>query len=140
MNAAHPTTHVVRDLRKLCRFLGLKEPDISWSVEVNRRSLEDSRAFCEVHSNNRMVIHCSHGLARLPRKNRLGVLLHELGHVYGSIDEVEADTWVVTNCPEAGFKYIPRVSYLHPSLNRKVTARNVQSVADGFPLFLDART
>lgn len=132
-------SHVEQELKTLCSFLHITAPELLLDVDVAERSIEDPRAFCQVDSEN-LAIYCAPGLANIPRRNRLGILLHELGHLFGSMDEVQADEWVLKTCPQAGLHYSKRISYYNPFIRKKQTAKNIQCVSRGFDKFIETRT
>lgn len=78
--------------------------------EYDLVNTQDPRAFCYVERDDPTVIHCTKNLEYLDKNSRLGVLMHELGHIvldafHGDESEVDVDSWCLEFIPEAGYHY-----------------------------------
>ena len=133
-----------RDLSKIKRYLEDKGVDtvsdifVEHDFELDEDNLHNPRNFCSVAPKER-VIHCTKYLDEAPRNARVGILLHEIGHVIanafdGDECEVDADEWVITSIPDAKLHYAT-VSYSRAG--KKVKAVAVQCVNDRFLEMID---
>jgi hypothetical protein len=76
---------------------------------LNRRR---PRQFCHVFPRS-LIIHCTSQIENVSEQVRLGLLIHEIGHIVqqafhdnGDDEcEVTVDEWVTYNFPEAGYKF-----------------------------------
>lgn len=99
--------------------------------------LNDPRAFCAVEEGITNAIFCTDAIEKVPENVRVGLLLHEIGHLLLDAfdheipggEEVEVDAWILKNVPEAGYRY---VDYPHVWRGKERTALNVQTVSDAF--------
>jgi len=104
----------------------------------DRKNRENPRAFCYVQEQD-WTIHCASALERAAPPLRVGVLLHEIGHLVlnafkeGQESEVDVDSWVLDIFPESGYTYVDG-SYFAPHNQRFTVAKNVQHVSPEFVL------
>jgi len=127
-----------KNLKDLLIFLGvrvgpMKTIRLKHSEDQDDRNAMDTRAFCHVIEGKR-EIHCTKYLDDLPLEARLGVLLHEIGHIeaeafVGEECEVDADLWVKESVPECDLKYTD-VRYKRGG--RIALAMNLQTVSRQF--------
>lgn len=113
------------------------------SIRVNRsRPLDedhkdDPRAFCAVEEDVPNIIFCTSAIEAVPENVRIGLLLHEIGHLLLDAfdheipggEEIEVDTWILKHIPEAGYTYVDCPHIWH---GKERTALNVQTVSDAF--------
>jgi len=103
------------------------------SAEREDDWMRSPRQFCSVEHGT-MIIACAPATDALPGESRVGILLHEIGHVLyplGSpldVEEVEVDVWVRNVFPEAGYTYVD-VPYRY---GKDYVAKNLQTVAPEF--------
>jgi len=129
------------DLALLRAYLRVKKQlDVSVTLihdpghdAVNRR---DPRAFCYVDADCPTAIRCASALEALHPPARIGVLLHEIGHIVldafdGDEAEIDVDSWCLDFVPEAGYTYMD-TSYWRPGKKRPVTAKALEHVSLGF--------
>jgi hypothetical protein len=88
------------------------------------------------------VISYARALNSLPRRVRIGVLLHEIAHLLTwksrrDASEVAADVWISRHVPEAEFNYAG-ASYTHKGRHR--SAKNVETVCSEFLRLIDPNT
>ena len=123
-----------KELEALKRYLGIKLPlHIRYSNAELQLNLDKPRYLCAVDIKHPEYIHCSYNLNNIPRKNRIGILLHELGHiVLLSVDEVLVDEWCKYRVPEAGFYYEDSIKYLSYPTGFPVEAKNIEAVSKKF--------
>jgi len=100
---------------------------------------ENPRAFCFVESSGPLIIHASQCLEDLSQHVRIGILLHEIGHLhlaaFGSDEsEVDVDEWC-SSIKEAGYKY-QDCRYFSSLLNGFITAKNLEFVEPSFVALL----
>ena len=93
------------------------------------------RFLCAVHSHE-WVIRCALAIERVGSQVRVGVLLHEIGHMVlpafnGAKSEVEVDEFVLSEVPEAGYYYGDH-QYFNPQHEGIVLAKNVEHVSENF--------
>ena len=130
------------DLVALQRFLekrcGVLYTDISvkWSQDEDQRNISDPRGFCHTEQGS-MIISCSRALEDVDREIRLGVLIHEIGHIVlnafdGEESEVDVDTWVIDTLPKGSYGYLQDYAYLNSLIEEQVTAHNIQRVTTTF--------
>jgi hypothetical protein len=119
------------DLTVLCDYLSLPRPTLYYSKFANDNHLKNPR-FLAMVIEGRSEIHASTAIESVPADVRIGLLLHELAHARGIMDEVEADAWVIGIVPEAGYHYVDEVSFKSPLYEDPVIARNVQCVSQQF--------
>jgi hypothetical protein len=133
-----------RDLDALLSYLigtGKIPPDwakiqIRHSAEEDERNRDDPRGFCHV-SPGSPYIFCSQALENLEPESRIGILLHEIGHMAysawnGEAAEVDADRFCVEQVPEADFTY-QDCSYRDPWGGAEtVNAPALERVSSGF--------
>jgi len=64
---------------------------------VEKDHARDSRVFAHVfHRHNKAICVCR-AFSRLPLGHRIGIILHEIGHLMANGGEAEADLWVQDN-------------------------------------------
>jgi hypothetical protein len=102
--------------------------------ELDKANRKNPRFLCAVHPHE-WIIRCAMALDRVSSAVRVGVLLHEIGHMVlpafvGAKSEVEVDEFVVTRVPEAGYYYGDH-AYECP-VRGSVLAKNVEHVSDAF--------
>lgn len=100
----------------------------------------DPRVFCSVEPN-KVFIFCSEALEWVAPRVRVGILMHEIGHIYidafrGDECEVDVDAWVLENFPEAEYGYANH-RYYNQELDQDVIAVNVEHVSPQFLERLD---
>jgi hypothetical protein len=96
-----------------------------------------ARQFCHVFPNS-YDIHCSKALENVSERVRIGILLHEIGHIalqafHDEGDdscEVVVDSWVNETFPEADYKFAHH-KYAS-SAGRKRTAKSIEHVSAEF--------
>ena len=128
------------DLERLKDFLrrdyelssGIK---LQWDAEHDLVNRNDPRAFCYMRPND-PVIYCSAAVESLLPEARIGVLLHELGHLIlaafcGDDCEVDVDDFCMNDVRASGYHY-EDVQYLSPWTNELVTAKNLECVSPAF--------
>jgi hypothetical protein len=108
---------------------------LQWDAEHDLVNRADTRAFCYVRSND-PVIYCSAAIENLLPEARMGVLLHELGHLLleafcGDDCEVDVDEFCMNEVPASGYHYAD-AQYLSPWTNELVTAKNLECVSPAF--------
>ncbi|NDQ58584.1 MAG: hypothetical protein GZ088_16070 [Acidipila sp.] len=139
-------THVEVLLEKLAQYL-VEEHDLRKSllkVRVihcsgeDKRNDTDPRGFCHVQSDE-WNIYCAAQLEFMPDPVTVGLLLHEIGHIYipalkGPESEVDVDAWILETVPESDYYYIPDATYLRHlgKSGNLVRAKNLQSVSMRF--------
>jgi hypothetical protein len=119
------------DLSVICDYLGLPRPSLIYSREADQNHLNNPRQFAMVESGKN-AIYVSGAIEHVPPDVRMGLLIHELGHIHGSLDEVDADAWVLSVAPEAGYHYEAEVTFKSPLYEEPVTAKNIQCVSQQF--------
>jgi hypothetical protein len=77
--------------------------------ENDKNNQQDPRAFAFAISTSN-VIHGSKALELICPRARLGILLHEIGHVVlnafdGDVSEVDVDEWCMFQVAESGYRY-----------------------------------
>ena len=108
-----------KSLRALTRYIaskaGLKNMDrlsIRHSPEADELNSRKPRQFCHVYPRS-FKINCTAQIESVSERVRLGLLLHEIGHIVQQAFhdkgddscEVTVDEWVTYNFPEAGYKF-----------------------------------
>lgn len=132
------------DLEKLVKYLvnehGMTPELLDLGLERSRTQDKhhdrSPRAFCHVEKD-KWTIFCTGAMEEIPGTVRIGVLLHEIGHlVLDAFDselpdgeEVEVDSWIVLMIPEAGYTY---TECEHTWRGKIVDALNVQTVSEDF--------
>ncbi len=96
--------------------------------EHDKENADDPRAFCYVTEKD-FRIFCTKYIEKLPVASRLGILLHEIGHLYTDAfgpDEVEVDVdeWCMEFAPELKYTY-QDVVYIR-NKNEVAEAKNLQ--------------
>lgn len=132
----------LKDLEMLLNYLvdehgqlqPLKEAvTLKWAREHDRVNETDPRAFCYVEKGS-PIIHCALALEAVNPEVRLGILLHEIGHIrlqeFTEEGEVTVDEWC-SSLEEIGYHYRSG-DYWHPVSGEFVTARNVEHVSLDF--------
>ena len=108
--------------------------EVRHDPQQDRVNKKDARAFCYVRADDLGVIYCSKSIEAVEPEVRVAILLHEIGHIVldaftDDESEVDVDTWVDTEVPEAGYTY-KDVTY--ERAGRRVTGKNVQWVTPKF--------
>lgn len=119
------------DLTTICDYLNIQRPDLLFSRFANGNHLKNPR-FLAMVIEGKPEIHVSTAIEAVPADVRLGLLLHELAHSRGIMDEVEADAWVLSTVPEAGYHYVDEIEFRSPLYDDPVVAKNVQCVSQQF--------
>ncbi len=139
-----------RDLRCLAEYLATRNIIIPFSLSSlyavhdsrqDRANREDSRAFCYVENSGAPVVHCTKAIEWLPTEARIGVLMHEIGHLvlkaFEDDDaEVDVDEWCVTNFPEAKYAYADVTYYTLNKWGQKGEVRVAKSLQTVSPAFV----
>ena len=81
-------------------------------------------------------IYCTQAIEMLPPDARMGILLHEIGHIHltafhGDASEVDVDEWILLNVREAKYTYAD-VRYRAPQSTMQRDAKNLQRVGWNF--------
>jgi hypothetical protein len=121
----------MRDLVVLCDYLNIDNPLLVRSKVADENHRKSPRLFAFVEEQKN-AINVSSAMDALPPDIRMGLLLHELGHIHGSMDEVEADAWVLAIAPESGYHYEAEITFKSPLYEDPVTAKNIQCVSQQF--------
>lgn len=113
----------------------LIEIKIRHDRDHDKENRQDPRAFCFVEKDNPTVIHCANAIEDLPEEARVGVLYHEIGHIFlnafhGDESEVDVDEWCVNFLPMSGYTY-KDTCYFSFSTGQRV-AKSLQNVASSF--------
>lgn len=147
MNLKQELSHAAQDLKGLLVYTRAKK---KWAKEIDLRDnalqvvhskqadLDNSknpRAFCFVNSGEN-IIYCSRCIELVSPEVRLGLLLHEAGHIFshsfGSDKaEVDTDTWILDNFAEAGYTYQDHF-YYSPFQHKLVLAHDIEAVSSKF--------
>jgi hypothetical protein len=114
-----------------------------WSTDQDQANAKSPRAFCHVLQGE-MKINCARALEDVSPQVRIGVLLHELGHIYLQAfkqpdAEVQVDEFCIAAVPEAGYHYASH-KYYYPHSVAPVMAENVEHVSKNFVGLLHGRT
>jgi hypothetical protein len=109
---------------------------VEYSEDEDTRNQKNPRGFCHV-TEGEWIIYCSQVLEEVAPSVRVGLLLHEIGHLYipamsSEKSEVDVDAWILETIPEAGYGYLPTYRYYNTLYGRTVTAKNVQHVSNEF--------
>jgi hypothetical protein len=139
-----------RDLKCLKAYLATRNVVIPGTVAVSyaahssrqdQVNREDSRAFCYVENSGTPAIYCTKAIEWLPPEARIGVLLHEIGHLVlkafeDDESEVDVDEWCVTNFPEAKYAYADVTYYTLNKWGKKGEPRVANSLQTVSPAFV----
>lgn len=130
-----------RDLDNLVEYLreekGWEIPQ--YELHLSRRQTQDNeidpRAFAHVVKGKPDSIFTCAAIEVIPRRFRVGILLHEIVHLHRNLlsteeNEVDVDAVIVTEIPEAGYTY-DNLRYEYRGRVRQAT--NLQRVTGGFP-------
>lgn len=103
------------------------------SLECNERNAADPRGFCFATAKSNVIAYADN-IEYLPAENRIGILLHELGHIElqafkGPASEVDVDVWCC-DIPGSGYRYA-NVEYWSPGHGPR-TANSIQCVSSEF--------
>jgi hypothetical protein len=103
------------------------------------RNQKDPRAFAYVEEGS-FIIHAARNIERLPANFRVGILLHEIGHIvikgfHGPDSEVDVDQWVLDSFPEANYDYEDAAYIDTFTMDRRI-ASDLQYVGDDFVALL----
>jgi hypothetical protein len=120
--------------------LDFRELEIVYDPDQDALNEKDPRAFCYVVQDD-WKIYCTRNLEALPPEARMGILLHEIGHLHldafgaeegNDNDEFEADVdaWILGNVPEASYTY-EDVEY-YALIGNLRGAKNLQCVSTQF--------
>jgi len=124
------------DLGVLCIYLGIEEhPNIEYTKHAEGNHLTNPRFFAyteEVDGKIQNQINVCRAIDNLPPDVRIGVLLHELGHIHAGLDEVDADNWVLSVCPESDYQYEERLLIESPDGKDPVEIKSIQRVSNSF--------
>lgn len=136
-------TNAARDFKKLSMYLAEKgvvplsvtRIQLRHDPSLDKANFKNPRFLCAVHPHE-WIIHCALAIERIGRPVRIGVLLHEIGHMVipafrGAKSEVEVDEFVVSKIPEAGYYYEDH-AYFSPLRSEEVLAKNVEHVSAEF--------
>lgn len=106
------------DLRLLSEYLVLEKEmpgfvsalKIEHDPKQDEQNQKDPRAFCYVRPDNLGTIYCAANLEQVLPEVRMGILIHEIGHIVldafnGEESEVDVDAWIESEIPEAGYTY-----------------------------------
>jgi hypothetical protein len=124
-------THSQSDLNTICAYLDIPVPSLVRSREADDNHRRNPRLFAFVVDGSDTINVCA-AMETIPADVRIGLLLHELGHLRRSMDEVEADEWVLIAAPESGYHYEAEVTFKSPLYKEPVTAKNIQCVSNQF--------
>lgn len=134
------------DLRKLLAYLATQSATFElwpkryhkiklvWVKAQDKANLKNPRAFCFTQRGD-LSIYCARALNELPVEARLGVLLHEIGHIV--MDAFDGDECEVTadqfgfGIAEAGYKY-KDVEYVNPLTHELARANSLETVSPQF--------
>lgn len=126
-------TNTERDIKILCDYLGVETaPEIIYTRAASDLNKAKPRQFAYVETEV-YAIHTCPSMDLIPPAIRAGLLLHELGHIFGGMDEVKADEWVLQNAPDSGYTYIANLRYVN-AWRQPVTAQNIQTVSEVFTI------
>jgi hypothetical protein len=125
------TQYLVREHKMMPSLLRMQ---VRWSPEEDRRNEQDPRGFCHV-VNGAWFIYCSQAIEIITPNVRVGLLLHEIGHLYipamsSDKSEVDVDEWILNEVAEAGYGYLPQYRYTRNG--KLVEAHNIQTVSTEF--------
>ncbi len=107
-----------------------------YSQEEDARNLQNPRGFCHTEQG-KPEIFCSRALEDTDREVRVGILLHEIGHIMlnafdGDESEVDVDEWVTQMTPKGAYRYFQDYTYQNSLYGEPVTAHSVQMVTRNF--------
>jgi hypothetical protein len=113
-----------------------------WSQDNDNMNLRDPRLFCSTEPGS-TVISCSRALEDVPREVRVGVLVHEVGHIMlgafeNSDSEVDVDAWVASTLPPGSYFYLNAVKYTNSLVEDYTEARAVECVTAAFLKLMDS--
>ena len=108
---------------------------IQYEPEHDEQNATDPRAFCYV-SKSQWTIFCSRSIEVLEPNHRVGILLHEVYHIFkeafdGPECEVDVDAAILEAHPDADYQYLDTV-YCSPTTGAIETAPDLQWVSDSF--------
>jgi hypothetical protein len=87
-------------LEHILAQFGFDPPDIFLDRScklIEKDHAKDPRVFAHVfHRRNKAICVCR-AFSRLPLGHRIGIILHEIGHLMSDGGEAEADLWVQDN-------------------------------------------
>jgi hypothetical protein len=131
------------DLKRLTQYLtdkgfapSLNLMKVEHSHEEDARNFDDPRGFCHV-TNEAWIIYCAQAIEDVRPEVRIALLLHELFHLYldalsGDESEIDVDSGVLEQVPEAGYHYLSRYKYIDTVRKKVVVAKNLQCVSSEF--------
>ena len=137
------------DLLALTKYLETKgyprsliRIQVEWSEDADLRNRKDPRGFCHVDPNE-WKIYCSRAIEDVSPAVRMGLLLHEIGHLVldafdGDESEVDVDAWAMSAIPEAGYHYMPVYEYFNSQIGETVKAKNIEALCASFVKLLRA--
>jgi hypothetical protein len=107
---------------------------ITHSTAADSENEHSPRQFCSVACGDERI-YCAASLENVDERVRMGILLHEIGHLFlnacnGDESEVDVDVWIVKEFPEARYCYADH-KYVR-SDGERVTAKNLQRVGSRF--------
>ena len=122
--------HDAAKRRKLLDKITLRNTAVA-----ERNNKENPRMVCYVVSGSH-VINCSRASEAVGPRARVGLLIHEMGHVLtrsGDVpdEEVQADLWVEMQFHHSGYTYRDHI-YVSPHTGKQVTAKHVEHVSEEF--------
>ena len=131
---AHPELFNQRQRNLLAQIDTMHEPSLDTDNQSN------PRAFCFAMQGS-PIIRCSNAIKSLPRRARVGVLLHETGHIllnaFGDDStEVDVDSWCKFDLSASGYHY-ENVEYTSPWTGQLVVAKALEVVTGDFLQALD---
>ena len=137
MNGLPRAREDLQGILRVMRERVLRTPNyrLEYSEDADQEHLENPRQFCFVTPDN-WVIYCSRAIEDVSPNVRIAILLHEIGHLHcdaflGDESEVDVDTWVLQEFPDAGYTYMNHRFYSQVH-GDDVVAKNVQHVHDSF--------
>ena len=109
---------------------------VQYSEDADGYNIKDPRVFCFTQVNH-PVIFCSRALEDVDREIRVGILIHEIGHIVlnafeGDESEIDVDHWVVDTLPKGSYGYVHEIKYLNSARGEEVTAWNLERVTQAF--------
>jgi hypothetical protein len=105
-----------------------------WDHKLDQKNKKDPRAFCYVRDGS-FLIYATGALDFVGPECRLGILLHEIGHLWlfetkGAHQEYEVDWWAA-QVPESGYHYGSH-EYWSPLRGEWVRAEPIELVKKSF--------
>ena len=109
---------------------------LRWDKDQDERNAEKPRSFCYVRPDDPLTIYCAKTLDNVSTNVRIGILLHEIGHIQldafnGDECEVDVDDWVLREFPESGYTYKDH-KYYNELTGKYVIGHSLQHVSRKF--------